>query len=130
MGNLKPICRIKLQGWIQGGPGGPGPPLTTKNEAPHQNSTKLRPQNGSFRPVTIWAPPPPDQILDPPLSFIVISLTFTSTHKDFQRVTPAGHNCFIFTYIVAKNRLGQRLVLPKRGNCGFARGTHYDSDTK
>ena len=23
----------------------------------HQNSTKLRPQNGSFRPVTIWGPP-------------------------------------------------------------------------
>ena len=23
----------------------------------HQNSTKLRPQNGSFRPFTIWAPP-------------------------------------------------------------------------
>ena len=33
----------------------------------HQNSTKLRPQNGSFRPVTIWGPP--DQILDPPLIF-------------------------------------------------------------
>ena len=52
------------QGRIQGGgPGGPGPPLTTKNEAP---APKLRPQNGSFRPVTIWGPPP-DQILDLPL---------------------------------------------------------------
>ena len=25
---------LLLQGWIQGGPWGPGPPLTTKNEAP------------------------------------------------------------------------------------------------
>ena len=47
---------VQHQGRIQGGPRGPGPPpLTTKNEAP---APKLRPQNGSFRPVTIWGPPP------------------------------------------------------------------------
>ena len=57
-------------------PGGaPGarapPPRPPKMRPQHQNSTKLRPQNGSFRPVTIWGPPP-DQILDPPLHFTYI----------------------------------------------------------
>ena len=50
-----------------GGPGGPGPPpLTTKNEAPAPKFYKTEAPDGSFRPVTIWGPPP-DQILDPPL---------------------------------------------------------------
>ena len=40
-----------------GSRGGPGPPRPPKMRPQHQNSTKLRPQNGSFRPVTIWAPP-------------------------------------------------------------------------
>ena len=39
-----------FQGWIQGGPGGPGP-QPPKMRPQHQNSTKLRPQNGSFRPL-------------------------------------------------------------------------------
>ena len=39
-------------------PGG-APPRPPKMRSQHQNSTKLRPQNGSFRPVTIWGPPPP-----------------------------------------------------------------------
>ena len=41
-----------------GGAWGPGPPRSPKMRPQHQNSTKLRPQNGSFRPVTIWGPPP------------------------------------------------------------------------
>ena len=40
-----------------GSRGGPGvPPRPPKMRPQHQNSTKLRPQNGSFRPVTIWPP--------------------------------------------------------------------------
>ena len=61
------------QGWIQGGVRGPGPPRPPKMKPQHQNSTKLRPQNGSFRPVTIWGPPP-DQILDPPLDIVSMTL--------------------------------------------------------
>ena len=50
--------KIKLRGGSRG-PRGPGPPPRPPKMRPqHQNSTKLRPQNGSFRPVTIWAPPP------------------------------------------------------------------------
>ena len=48
---------VCCQGQIQGGPRGPGPPRPPKMRPQHQNSTKLRPQNGSFRLVTIWAPP-------------------------------------------------------------------------
>ena len=40
-----------------GGPQGPGPPQPPKMRPQHQNSTKLRPQNGSFRPVMIWGLP-------------------------------------------------------------------------
>ena len=40
-----------------GGPGAGPPPDHQKMRSQHQNSTKLRPQNGSFRPVTIWGPP-------------------------------------------------------------------------
>ena len=38
-------------------PGGAQAPRPPKMRPQHQNSTKLRPQNGSFRPVTIWGPP-------------------------------------------------------------------------
>ena len=48
---------VITQGRIQGGPGGLGPPWPPKMRPQHQNSTKLRPQNGSFRPVMIWGPP-------------------------------------------------------------------------
>ena len=65
-----------------GGPGGPGPPLTTKNEAP---APKLRPQNGSFRPVTIWGPPP-DQILDLPL----VTVPFKDVMSE-NKMTRFGH---------------------------------------
>ena len=59
---------LDLDGSFRGGSReGPGPPPRPPKMRPqHQNSTKLRPQNGSFRLVTTWAPPP-DQILDPPL---------------------------------------------------------------
>ena len=40
----------KQQGWIQGGAPGARPPQPPKMRPQHQNSTKLRPQNGSFRP--------------------------------------------------------------------------------
>ena len=49
-----------VQGRIQGGPGGPGPP-TTKNEAPAPKFYKTD-RTGQSR-----SGPPPDQILDPPL---------------------------------------------------------------
>ena len=69
-----------MQGRIQGGaPGARAPPWPPKMRPQHQNSTKLRPQNGSFRPVTIWGPPP-DQILDPPLIWILIP-TCSWSHK-------------------------------------------------
>ena len=46
------------RGGSRGEPRGPSPPPWPPKMRPqHQNSTKLRPQNGSFRPVTIWAPP-------------------------------------------------------------------------
>ena len=47
----------EVAGADPGGPRGPGPPRPPKMRPQHQNSTKLRPQNGSFRPVTTWAPP-------------------------------------------------------------------------
>ena len=40
----------KNQGQIQGGTGGLGP-QPPEMRPQHQNSTKLRPQNGSFRPL-------------------------------------------------------------------------------
>ena len=67
-GKIFDLClamRVLYRGGSRGA-WGPGPPRPPKMRPQHQNSTKLRPQNGSFRPVTIWAPPP-DQILDPPL---------------------------------------------------------------
>ena len=63
------IAYTEIRGRSRGAPG-PGPPLTTKNEAPAPKFYKTEAQNGSFRPVTIWVPPP-DQILDPPLEIKV-----------------------------------------------------------
>ena len=46
-----------FRGRSRGGLGARAPSQPPKMRPQHQNSTKLRPQNGSFRPVTIWDPP-------------------------------------------------------------------------
>ena len=47
----------QIPGADPGGAPGAWAPRPPKLRPQHQNSTKLRPQNGSFRPVTIWPPP-------------------------------------------------------------------------
>ena len=74
------------------GGGGPGarapPPWPPKMRPQHQNSTKLRPQNGSFRPVTIWGPPS-DQILDPPLYTYHFRSVYQSIQGHIHRCMPS-----------------------------------------
>ena len=79
-----------------------------------------RPQNGSFRPVTIWAPPP-DQILDPPLLFphfpsIVFQHIFKYNHFFFAQCSVVVGTVLILFHIrfglIENQRKNEILVSP------------------